>query len=400
MRVESFGVELSETVYALDSTTIDLCLSVFPWALFRAIVTLFFNEVSQIPYGSIVTARTRLAQKVELAGKPGRFLPTKEFDDLNPIGKRHWSYLEFIQHVDPITRLALPDPENYKQIFMPPTGNIQNLATGTIEGLSRLPPRQRQRFFVGEYSDEIEGALWTFESLDHARVEAAPQGLRQVVVAVDPSGTSGDEDTRSDDVGIVVAGRGDDGKAYVLADRTCNLPPEGWGRVVATAFHEFKADHVIGEKNFGGDMVRAAIHAVDPNIPYKAVDASRGKAVRAEPVSVLYGHVHQGEWIQDRVRHVGKFPELESELLDFSTAGYVGLRSPNRADSLIWCITELMLVKMNSYGIYELYRQEAEAIMAERAPPLPISAGNVPEDPDLSFDEENRRFARLTADKA
>ncbi|MBV9200878.1 MAG: hypothetical protein JOY83_14345 [Alphaproteobacteria bacterium] len=82
-----------------------------------------------------------------------------------------------------------------------PTSNIANLPEGTVEELSRLPPRQRKRFYLGEYSEEIEGALWTFEALDRGRIDRSevPKTLRQVVVAVDPSGTSGDEEKRSDD---------------------------------------------------------------------------------------------------------------------------------------------------------------------------------------------------------
>ena len=329
--------------------------------------SIFLNEVSQISYASALTARTRLGQKVPLLDRPGEFLPIRGYYDLNPVGKRHWSNLEFVEHVDPITRRPLEMPENFKHMFVPPTSNIANLPEGTVEELSRLPPRQRKRFYLGEYSEEIEGALWTFEALDRARIDRSevPKTLRQVCVAVDPSGTSGDEDKRSDDVGIIVVGRGEDGIAYVLADRTCNLPPEGWARVVATAYHEFNADHVIGERNFGGDMVRAVIHTADKSIPYREVVASRGKAVRAEPVSSLYGHIEpSGKWIKDQVRHAGQFYELEGELLDFSTAGYVGLRSPNRADALVWALTDLMLQQMSSYGIYEIYRQNAEALAA------------------------------------
>jgi phage terminase large subunit-like protein len=157
-----------------------------------------------------------------------------------------------------------------------------------------------------------------------------------------------------------------------LADRTCNLPPEGWGRVAVTAFHEFKADRIVGEKNFGGDMVRATIHAVDPNIPFKAVEASRGKAVRAEPVSALYGHEQNGQWIKDRVRHVGEFLKLEGELLDFSTAGYMGLRSPNRADALVWALTDLMLNPMKGWGGFEAARMRVEELQAKKAAPQPV----------------------------
>ena len=112
-------------------------------------------------------------------------------------------------------------------------------------------------------------------------------------------------------------------------------------------------------------MVRAVIHTVDKSIPYREVVASRGTAVRAEPVSSLYGHIEPGgKWVKDQVRHAGQFYELEGELLDFSTAGYVGLRSPNRADSLVWAITDLMLNEMKGYGIFGLYRRQAEALVA------------------------------------
>jgi len=200
--------------------------------------TILFNEVSQIAYGSVLTARTRLAEKIPVIGSNQyAFLPIRGYYDLNPTGKRHWSNLQFIEHVDPVTRRPLPNADNFKYMFIPPESNAQNLPAETLEELEQLPPRQRKRFWLGEYSDEIEGALWTFESLDRARIDPAevPTALRNVVVAVDPSGTSGDEETRSDSVGIVVAGRGDNGIAYVLADRTCDLPPEGWGRIAVTA---------------------------------------------------------------------------------------------------------------------------------------------------------------------
>lgn len=90
-------------------------------------------------------------------------------------------------------------------------------------------------------------------------------------------------------------------------------------------------------------MVRALIHSVDRNVKYYPVVASRGKAVRAEPVSAFYGHEVNGEWIADRVRHVGEFRKLEAELLDFSAAGYLGVRSPNRADALVWALTDLLV---------------------------------------------------------
>jgi phage terminase large subunit-like protein len=111
--------------------------------------------------------------------------------------------------------------------------------------------------YDGVYQSEIDGALWTFESIEHARCtpDDVPADLKRVVVAIDPSGTAGDEDKRSGNVGIIVAGKSMDNIGYVLADRTCNLPPEGWARVAVTAYREFKADRIVAERNFGGDMV-------------------------------------------------------------------------------------------------------------------------------------------------
>ena len=155
----------------------------------------------------------------------------------------------------------------------------------------------------------------------------------RIVVAADPSGTRGDGG--GDDIGIIVAGLGVDGHAYVLQDGTCNMSPEGWGRQVVQLFHKWKADRVIGERNYGGDMVRFTIQTADRNVPFEEVHASRGKAVRAEPVSALYE--------QGRVHHVGDFPDLEDQLCNFTTSGYVGENSPDRADALVWAITFLML---------------------------------------------------------
>jgi phage terminase large subunit-like protein len=168
----------------------------------------------------------------------------------------------------------------------------------------------------------------------------------------------------------VVCGLDDNGRAYVLADRTCDLPPEGWGSVAVNAYHEFHADRIIGEANFGGDMVRAVLHSIDRNVPYRPVTASRGKAVRAEPISVLYGHTDSdGKWLDDRVRHAGNFYELEAELLDFSVAGYVGVRSPNRADALVWALTDLLVEPMPAEGHFEYMRQLAASF--KPAPPVP-----------------------------
>jgi phage terminase large subunit-like protein len=163
------------------------------------------------------------------------------------------------------------------------------------------------------------------------------------VIAVDPSGCSGPEDQRSDEVGIVVAGLGTDGRAYVLEDLSGKLGPggeNGWGRVVASAFDRHGADCVVAETNFGGDMVHEIIRVARPRTPFKKVTASRGKVVRAEPISALYS----SEGNVGKISHVGIFPKLEDQLCGFTTAGYLGDRSPDRADALVWAMAELFPV--------------------------------------------------------
>lgn len=188
-----------------------------------------------------------------------------------------------------------------------------------------------------EILDDLPGALWTRDAIDQARVKQAPE-MQRMVVAVDPSGTKGESDD-GDDIGIVVAGRGVDGRGYVLADRTCKLSPDGWGRRAVAAFHEFKADRIVAERNFGGAMVQHVIKTVDPKVPYKEVTASRGKVARAEPVAALYE--------QRRVSHVGSFPDLEDQLVLMAPDGYAGEGSPDRVDALVWAMTDLMLNPTN-----------------------------------------------------
>jgi phage terminase large subunit-like protein len=169
--------------------------------------------------------------------------------------------------------------------------------------------------------------------IDRALFGGTVPDLLRVVVAVDPSGTRGGDG--GDSVGIVVAAKGADGFAYVLADRTCSLSPAGWGKRVADAADAFKADCVVAEANFGGAMVESVLRTAGVTQRVKMVSASRGKAVRAEPIAALYE--------QGRVRHVGGFADLEDQLCAFTTEGYAGDASPDRADALVWALTELMV---------------------------------------------------------
>ncbi|HKD00661.1 MAG TPA: terminase family protein [Methylomirabilota bacterium] len=181
---------------------------------------------------------------------------------------------------------------------------------------------------MAEIMSDVEGALWTRELLERNRVPAPPQMVR-IVVAIDPSGSTED----GSEVGIVAAGKGTDGQAYVLRDASERLSPERWARRAVQLYHELRADRILAEKNFGGDMVRATIQSVDRNIPVKLVVASRGKKARAEPVAALDE--------QGRVHHVGAFPTLEDQLCSWVPES--GDPSPDRLDARVWAITELML---------------------------------------------------------
>ncbi len=292
--------------------------------------TVYLNEVSQISWRARNTVLTRLAQKSGLA--------LKFYYDCNPPPQNHWAYKTFILKVSPDTGQAWLNPDSYAAMLLNPGDNRENIHEDYIGELEELPERLRRRFLLGEWLPASESALWDPQWFDEYRFgqdadSTVLPDLQRIVVAVDPSGASDDEDTNNDDIGIIVAGVGVDGHCYVLEDDTLKAGPKKWGRAVATAFDTRHADLIIGEANYGGEMVRFVVKTAAPHAPYKAVVASRGKVVRAEPIAALYE--------QGKVHHVGRFPELEDELAGFTTAGYTGTKSPNRADALVWALTEL-----------------------------------------------------------
>jgi phage terminase large subunit-like protein len=184
----------------------------------------------------------------------------------------------------------------------------------------------------GELIEDAAGALWQRDLLERQRVATAP-GLKRIVIGVDPPVSD-----HGDACGIIAAGLGSDGKAYVLADHSVSgASPEQWARAVAGAVEAWNADRVIAEDNQGGNMVESTLRAADLAMPVKRVHASRGKSARAEPVAALYE--------AGRAFHVGAFPELEDQMCGLiSGGGYEGPgRSPDRADALVWAMTELML---------------------------------------------------------
>ena len=183
----------------------------------------------------------------------------------------------------------------------------------------------RQELY-GEILDNVEGALWTREMIENARVVNAPPLIR-IVVAIDPAVTSS---ATSDETGIVAAGVSTNGDYYVLDDKSLRASPDTWARQAVELYHKHKADKIVAETNNGGDMVIMLLKQVDTSIAVQKVTATRGKQLRAEPISSIYE--------QGRVHHVGYFAELETQMCEWTPASN---ESPDRLDALVWALTEL-----------------------------------------------------------
>jgi len=299
--------------------------------------TIYANECSQIPYGSVETAITRLAQKAEqqaIGTIPAQPLKPRVYYDCNPPSKAHWSYRIFKEKRNPDTKEPLTNRDNYVTMQINPKDNTENLADGYMDTLKAMSARARKRFLDGEFADATPNQLFPEENIDRWRVtDGVLPDMVRIIVAVDPSGADDENNADNDAIGIVVAGLGTDGNAYLIEDLTVKAGPATWGKVATDAYDRHSADAIVGETNYGGAMVGFVIKASRPRTNYKTVTASRGKAVRAEPFSALYE--------QGKVRHVGYFNDLEDELTAFSTYGYTGENSPNRADAAIWALAEL-----------------------------------------------------------
>lgn len=296
-------------------------------------VTVYLNESSQIPYSSYLMVITRLAQVCTyLRNGVEKTLSLRLIADCNPPSQAHWSYKLFVKKLDPETGKPIPSPESYAKLQMNPLDNMENLSPVYLKTLENMPKRMRLRFFEGKFADTTENALWNVETIDKWRVEETPDMVR-ILVSVDPSGAGDTDNADNDAIGIVVGGIGTDGNGYILEDLTVKAGPKTWGDVATTAYDRHAADLIVGETNYGGEMVKFVVRASKPGVPFKKITASRGKVVRAEPISSL---TEQG-----KVRFAGTFPELEDELCSFTTAGYIGEKSPNRADAFVWLISEL-----------------------------------------------------------
>jgi len=207
-----------------------------------------------------------------------------------------------------------------------PTWTNPHIPDSEIEAMERdMHQRRYAQEVKAEFLAAVEGALWDWDMLDRTRADSHPE-LTEIVVGVDPAGGGGDE------IGIVTAGKGTDGHAYVLSDDTMTGRPGEWARAVKAAYERHNADKIVAEKNFGGSMVKSTLQNVGERLPVKVISASRGKQQRAQPVSYL--------WDEGDAHIVGTHEELENQLTTWTTDSSV---SPDRLDALVWALTELML---------------------------------------------------------
>lgn len=300
--------------------------------------TIFFNECSEISDAAHETALTRLAQKVfQVVEGVQSLLPVRAYYDCNPPQKSHWTCQRFVKLVDPSTKQALAEPNDWQCFQINPRDNQENISPDYIKTLQGMSAERRKRFLEGEFKDDNPDALFNEMWIDQWRHNDEVPDLVRVVVGVDPSGANDDPEQSADAIGIVVDGLGIDGNAYLLEDRTIKAGPSTWGKQAVSAYVRHKADLMAVERNFGGEMaaevIRTAAKDMGVTVNLRLVTSSRGKLLRAEPFSALYE--------QGKIRHVGRFNELEEELSGFATHGYTGAKSPNRADAHVFALAAL-----------------------------------------------------------
>lgn len=234
--------------------------------------------------------------------------------------------------------------------------NLANLAPSFIEEMQATHEGTRlgRQELHGELLEDVEGALWTHAMIDADRwsgqwrqtdaglfAPALPD-FRRVLVGVDPPGSVHTE------CGIIAVGIAGDGRGYVLADYSLKGSPGDWGKAVVRCAHDNDADVVVGERNYGGDMVRHIIATIPADdvypaggtFPYQDANATRGKKVRAEPIVSLYQ--------QHRVVHVGTLAVLEDEMCTW-VPDEPG-PSPNRVDAVVWALTKGLVTTPHKPG--------------------------------------------------
>lgn len=291
--------------------------------------TIWLNEASEFDYKDFTTLRTRLsAVSTTISGKTMRPLMLV---DLNPDWQSHFTYQCWIAKNNPARNVPLRDPENWASLQVNLQEGYTHIASTYLDDQMDGSDEDIARYVEGFWKAENDQALFRQSIINQYRVARAPDDLRRILVAVDPSASS---HAGSDENGIMVVGEGFDGDFYVLADRSLKGSPIEWATATVQAYHDFDADMIVAEKNNGGEMVEHTIRSAGRNVPVTLVHASRGKVMRAEPISALYE--------DGRVHHVGEFQELEKQMKAFHTS--FDRRkdgSPDRLDALVWALTEL-----------------------------------------------------------
>ena len=229
--------------------------------------------------------------------------------------------------------------------------NRANLAPAFLDQIVRRYQGTRlgRQELDAEILEDMPGGLWRRETIEATRMSTLPE-LSRVVVAIDPAVSASE---KADETGIIAVGRDGNGHGYVLADASGRYAPVQWARLAIAVYGTHQADRIVAEVNNGGDMVEATLRMIDPNVPFSAVRAARGKVARAEPVAALYE--------QGRIHHLGAFPQLEDQMCAFTSdfdraaAGY----SPDRVDALVWAVTELLVERYAGDAVYETYRRLA-----------------------------------------
>ncbi len=227
--------------------------------------------------------------------------------------------------------------------------NRANLAPGFFDSVIRKYEGTRlgRQELMAEVLEDIPGALWTRAMIDNSRVKLQDvqwDKVMRVVVAIDPAVTASED---SDETGIIVAGLTRSHHVLIFDDQSCKDSPRGWAATAVGLFRQWRCDRVVAEVNNGGDLVAANIASIDRNVPFRAVRASRGKHKRAEPVASLYE--------QNRVHHVGFFPDLENQLCEwthFKAEDEGEEAHDDRMDALVWAVHELLFdLEQQTYTI-------------------------------------------------
>lgn len=303
--------------------------------------TIWMNECSEFEYDDYETLSTRLSGVTAKDSGSGNLKPLMMLD-LNPDLDTHFTYKLWVQGLDPSRNVPLDDPADYASLQMNLLEDASHIDAGYLKRAKQRSDEKVQRFVKGYWRSEREYSMFkpsivnahrvpvTASASIEERLAAIPELVR-IGVNVDPAVSSHE---KSDEHGITVTGIDEAGMLYVLADYSLKGSPTDWANAVVAAYKDWRADFIVIEKNQGGDLVKEPLRHINPHLPIRLVHASRGKVIRAEPVSVLYA--------DGMVKHVGEFPTLERQMYAFhSSFDRKKSGSPDRLDSLVWGITAL-----------------------------------------------------------